>query len=137
MQTSRIASWAGMLALMVTAGCASAGTSGAGGAEGAATTGEGGAATAEGSIVRIMNVAPGASTITVYVVPEVGVDSPLGTVEGGQTKDFAFAGQPGRYTIRVVGSSGTQTSQQFQFFRNSIATWDMSLGRNVRVQGRR
>jgi len=137
MQTSRFASLVGMLALIVTAGCASGGSSGVGGAEGAATTGGGAAATEEGSLVRIMNVAPGASTITVYIVPEVGVDSPLGTVESGQTRDFAFTGAPGRYTIRVVGASGTQTSQQFQFFRNSIATWDMSLGRNVRVAGRR
>jgi hypothetical protein len=87
--------------------------------------------------VVIRNNEPGASTVTAYMMPEVGVDTPLGTVEAGREATFPFNGQPGRYRIRLVGSGGEQTSDIFQIFNNSQAYWDVSLGDRVRVGSRR
>jgi hypothetical protein len=87
--------------------------------------------------VVIRNNEPGATTVTAYMMPEVGVDRPLGTVEAGREARFPFEGQPGRYRIRLVGSSGEQVSDIFQLFNNSEARWDVSLGDRVRVGSRR
>lgn len=91
---------------------------------------------AEGTIVTILNTAPGSSTVTVYMVPEIGVDMPIGTVEAGQTRTFSYSGQPGFYQIRTVGSNGERASNRFQLFRNSSVRWDMAAGGRVVVGGR-
>ena len=92
---------------------------------------------AEGSVVQIVNTAPGAVSVTVYMIPDgAGVDTPLGQVDSGQTREFSFAGMPGRYRIRAVGSAGEIASDIFQLYRNSRVRWDMSLGRRVQVSGR-
>jgi len=125
-----------LLAIGMTAACASGGGSGTprGGPDQAATPQP---PAAEGSVVQILNTAPGSVSVTVYMIPEAaGVDTPLGQVESGQTRTFNFAGQPGRYRIRAVGSSGETASDVFQLYRNSQVRWDMSLGRRVQVTGR-
>jgi hypothetical protein len=121
-----------LLAFVLAAGCASGGTP-AGGADPAIAPET---VPAEGSIVQIYNTASSAVTVTVYMVPEVGVDTPLGTVEAGQRSTFPFEGPPGRYRLRAVGSAGTVQSQTFEFYRNSQVRWDMNINQ-VRVGGRR
>lgn len=120
------------LALLLAAGCASGGTT-SGGAD-PATAEEG--VPAEGAIVQIYNTASSATRVMVYMRPEVGVDIPLGMVEAGERKTFPFDGQPGRYTLRAVGDTGTRTSRIFEFYRNSQVRWDMNINQ-VRVGGRR
>jgi hypothetical protein len=91
----------------------------------------------EGSVVQILNTSPGSVSITAYMVPDgAGVDTPLGTVESGQIREFAFNGAPGRYRIRTVGAAGEMSSDIFQLYRNSNVRWDMSLGRRVQVSQR-
>ncbi|MGD8276926.1 MAG: hypothetical protein PVH00_02820 [Gemmatimonadota bacterium] len=124
----------GLLALLVAVGCASGGAA-SGGAD-PATAGEGAAVPATGSIVQVYNTASSAVRATVYMVPEVGVDTPLGAVEAGQRASFPFEGPPGRYRLRAVGSMGTRESEFFQFYRNSQVRWDMNINQ-VRVAGRR
>lgn len=123
----------GVVALALTAGCASGGGAAAGGADPAATPES---VPAEGSIVQVYNTASSAVRVTVYMVPEVGVDSPLGVVEAQQRATFPFDGPPGRYRLRAVGSAGTIQSQLFEFYRNSQVRWDMNINQ-VRVGGRR
>ena len=131
----RLASAAILVTLLTTACASGGGTTPSGGADQA--TGQQPPA-AEGSVVQIANLAPAAVTITVYMVPDgVGVDTPLGTVEGGQTRDFNFSGAPGRYRIRVVGSNGETNSDIFQLHRNSLVRWDLSMGRRPTVSARR
>ncbi|MGH7503543.1 MAG: hypothetical protein ACREL7_17590 [Longimicrobiales bacterium] len=119
----------------IVAACASGGTTAtpAGGAQ--TQQGETPPA-ADGTVVTILNTAPGATTITVYMKPEIGVDAPLGTVEGGQMRTFPYEGAPGFYQIRTVGAAGERLSDRFQMFRNSSVRWDMSAGRRVVVGGR-
>jgi len=124
----------GLLALLLAAGCASGGTA-SGGAD-PATTPEGAAVPTTGSIVQVYNTASSAVRVTVYMVPEVGVDTPLGAVEAGQRASFPFEGPPGRYHLRAVGSTGTRESDIFEFYRNSQVRWDMNINQ-VRVGGRR
>jgi hypothetical protein len=133
MRMSRIASVACALMVGFLSACASGGSS-----AGATNTmaGEETADSAPMSVV-IRNNAPGATTVTVYMMPEVGVDRPLGTVEAGREQRFPFDGQPGRYRIRLVGSAGDRISDIFQLFNNSEARWDVSLGNRVRVGARR
>jgi hypothetical protein len=121
-----------ILALAISAGCASGGTT-TGGADPAISPAT---VPAEGSIVQIYNTASSSVRVTVYMVPEVGVDTPLGTVEAGQRTAFPFEGPPGRYRLRAVGSNGSVQSQLFEFYRNSQVRWDMNLN-HVGVGGRR
>lgn len=120
----------GALALM--AACASSSSSTVTG--GAQTAGD--SVPAQGTVVTVRNTAPGATTITVYMKPEIGVDTPLGTVEAGESRTFSYDGQPGFYQIRTVGSNGERTSTRFQLFRNSSIRWDMAAGARVVVGGR-
>jgi hypothetical protein len=118
--------------LVVAAACASSGGTSGGGAQ----TQQGAGTPRQGTTIEILNNAPGAATVTVYMVPEFGVDTPLGPLDGGETRTFAFDGPPGYYRIKVVGPSGESLSDRFQLFRNSSVRWDMSAGRRVRVGGR-
>ena len=86
--------------------------------------------------IVILNSTPGASTMTAYMMPEVGVDRVLGTVEAGREATFAFDGEPGRYRIRLVGARGEIVSDIFRLSDNSEGRWDVSLGARVRVSGR-
>ena len=122
----------GIIALTLAAGCASGGAA-PGGADPAATPET---VPAEGAIVQIYNTASSAVRVTVYMVPEVGVDTPLGVVEAAQRATFPFDGPPGRYRLRAIGSAGTVQSQIFEFYRNSQVRWDMNINQ-VRVGGRR
>lgn len=131
MRGSRKASIGWIVALGVMAGCASSG------ATGGTQTQQGEGVAAGSSIIVIRNSQPGASSITAYMQPEVGVDTPLGNVNGGQTAQFPFDGPPGRYRIRTVGPAGEVVSDVFQLFPNSMVRWDMSLGRSVIVGSRR
>src|SRR5512134_3972712 len=106
MSRSRVTTAVAVLALGLASACASGGGAGTptGGPDQA--TGQQ-PPQAEGSIVQILNTAPGAVSVTVYMIPDgAGVDTPLGQVESGQTRDFNFGGMPGRYRIRAVGSAG-------------------------------
>jgi hypothetical protein len=86
--------------------------------------------------IVIVNSTPGAGTMTAYMMPEVGVDRALGTVEAGREATFAFDGEPGRYRIRLVGARGEIVSDIFRLSDNSEGRWDVSLGARVRVSGR-
>jgi hypothetical protein len=119
-------------ALALVAACASSSSSTVTG--GAQTAGD--SVPAQGTVVTVLNTSPSATTITVYMKPEIGVDTPLGTVEAGESRTFAYDGLPGFYQIRTVGSNGERTSTRFQLFRNSSIRWDMSAGGRV-VVGRR
>ncbi|MCI0432697.1 MAG: hypothetical protein L0271_03465 [Gemmatimonadetes bacterium] len=119
------------LAALFAAACASGGTGGGAQTQQGADTGQ-----QQGTTVQIFNTAPGAATVTVYMVPEIGVDTPLGAIDAGENRAFPFSGAPGWYRIRVVGPSGEIQSDRFQLFRNSSARWDMSTGRRVVVSGR-
>jgi len=132
MRVSRIAAVACALMVGFLSACASGGTSSAANT----MAGDEPADNSPMSVI-IRNNAPGATTVTVYMMPEVGVDRPLGTVEAGREVRFPFDGQPGRYRIRLVGSAGDQISDIFQLFNNSEARWDVSLGNRVRVGARR
>jgi hypothetical protein len=125
----------GLLAFLLAAGCASGGGAATRGAD-PATAAEGAAVPATGSIVQVYNTAAAAVRVTVYMVPEVGVDTPLGSVEAGQRTSLPFKGPPGRYRLRAVGSTGTVQSELFDFYRNSQVRWDMNINQ-VRVSGRR
>lgn len=93
--------------------------------------------TPAGSVVQILNNAPGASTVTVYLVPEAGVERALGTVDNGQTREFPIGSLTGRYRLRTVGAGGESVSDVFTLSSNTLVRWDMSLGRQVRVSTRR
>lgn len=86
--------------------------------------------------IVIVNSTPGAGTMTAYMMPEVGVDRALGTVEAGREATFAFDGEPGRYRIRLVGAGAETVSDIFRLSDNSEGRWDVSLGARVRVSGR-
>lgn len=131
MRVTRIASACALVFGLLLSACASGGTSG-----GMDTMGGDEPEAASPMTVVIRNNAPGATTVTAYMMPEVGVDRPLGTVEAGREARFPFDGQPGRYRIRLVGSSGEQVSDIFQLYNNSEARWDVSLGDRVRVGSR-
>lgn len=133
MRVFRIASVALVLPFALVSACASGGTQ----STGTDTMAGDQPADQAPMSVTIRNNAPGATTVTAYMMPEVGVDRPLGTVEAGRETRFPFDGQPGRYRIRLVGSGGEIISDTFQLFNNSEARWDVSLGRNVRVGSRR
>lgn len=123
------------LLMFVAAACAGRSTGSTGGMD--TVTGQQ-APAPEGSVIQILNTSPGSVAVTVYMVPDgAGVDTALGTVEAGQTREFAFNGPPGRYRIRTVGATGEVTSDIFQLYRNSQVRWDMSLGRRVQVSQRR
>ena len=83
--------------------------------------------------IVVMNTLPGAVTVNVFLVPASGADTPLGSINAGQTKTFTFPGPAGRYTLRAVGRAGENDSNPFQLDRGMQATWDMSLGRDVRI----
>ncbi len=131
MRVGNLRSIAAVVTLLAATACASGGA-----APGGAQTQEGAAGQPEGTVVQVLNTAPGSSTVTVYMVPEIGVDTPLGAIESGQTRIFPFSGSPGWYQIRAVGPAGTMMSERFQLYRNSTARWDMSTGRRVVVGGR-
>ena len=136
MPALRFTSLAAVLTFGLVAGCASGGGSTpppAGAAEPAASLDP----VQQATTIVVRNTQPGSVTINVFLVPDVGVDTPLGSIDAGQTKTFTFDGPPGRYTLRAVGSAGETVSNTFQLYRSSEATWDMSLGRNVRVGGKR
>lgn len=121
-----------LVMLLFATACASGG-----GATGGAQTQQGAdTGQQQGTTVSVSNTAPGASTVTVYMVPEIGVDTPLGAVDAGLSRQFPFAGAPGWYRIRAVGPTGETVSDRFQLYRNSSARWDMSTGRRVIVMGR-
>jgi len=121
-----------LVMLLSAAACASGGGGAAGGAQTqqGAETGQ-----QQGTTVTVANTAPGASTVTVYMVPEIGVDTPLGAIDAGMSRRFPFAGAPGWYRIRAVGPNGETVTDRFQLYRNSSARWDMSTGRRVLVAG--
>lgn len=135
MRVFRIASVGLALSFGILSACASGGGSQSTGTD--TMAGDQAAADAAPMSIVIRNNAPGATTVTAYMVPEVGVDRPLGTIEAGTEARFGFNGQPGRYRIRLVGSAGETNSDIFQLFNNSEARWDVSLGRRVRVGARR
>jgi hypothetical protein len=122
------------MAVALFTACASGGASPPGGAQQAAGAEP---PAREGSVVLIRNTVPSSSTINVFMVPDVGVDIQLGVVDGGQSAEFPFNGPPGQYTLRATGPAGQITSERFQAYRNSLITWDISLGRRVRVGSRR
>jgi hypothetical protein len=130
MHRPRLAPFGFALALALLSACASGGSQ-------TGDTASPQQASPQGSIILVRNTAPGAVTVNVFLKPDVGVDTPLGSVDGGQSKEFSFDGPPGRYTLRAIGSLGETLSETFQLYRNSQATWDMSVGKNVRVGGRR
>jgi hypothetical protein len=84
--------------------------------------------------IIVSNTQPGAVTVNVFLVPDTGADTPLGSIDAGQTKTFPFPGPAGRYTLRAVGRAGETVSNPFQVDPGSEATWDMSLGRDVRLR---
>jgi hypothetical protein len=133
MRVTRIASACALAFGILSSACASGGST----SNGMDTMGGDQPTTQAPMSVVIRNNAPGAATVTAYMMPDVGVDTPLGTVEAGREASFPFNGQPGRYRIRLVGASGEQVSDIFQLFNNSEARWDVSLGERVRVGSRR
>lgn len=131
MRVTRIAYFACAVAAGVLSACASGGST-PGGVN--VMAGEAPAIAAPMSIV-ILN-RPGASTMTAYMMPEVGVDRALGIVEAGREATFAFDGEPGRYRIRLVGAGGEIVSDIFRLTDNSEGRWDVSLGTRVHVSRR-
>lgn len=107
------------------AGCAS------GGAGGADQTGA-----QAGISISVQNNNPGSSTITVSVVPEVGVRRTLGQVPAGQTRAFAYDGIPGQYRLIALSDVGGELrSELFRIFANSTVRWNLATN-NVTVSGR-
>lgn len=109
------------------AGCASTGTGEAG---------AGAAGGQQGVTIRVENNQPGGSTITVSVVPDVGVRRTLGQIPAGETRDFAYEGMRGGYhliALRDIG--GELRSESFRLFANSLVRWNLSTN-NVTVSGR-
>jgi len=122
--------WAASMALM--AACAS------GGGNRGAVDAMGGAepASREGTIIVVRNNRPGAVTVTAYLMPEVGADRTLGSIDPGREVRFPFNGPAGRYRLRLVGAGGETVSDIFRLYESSEATWDLSLGLRVRVANR-
>jgi len=132
MRLSRIASIGWMLMIGLLASCASGGAS-----TGGAQTAVGAEADASGLSV-VIRTPPGSATVTAYMVPEVGVDTPLGTVNPGLEAKFSVDPAPGRYRIRLVGGEREEVSDIFDVFGNSaMARWDVSISRRVVVSSRR
>jgi hypothetical protein len=120
--------WIGatLLSAVCAAGCASSGTG---------TTDEP-AGAQSGIAINIQNNDPGGSTITVSVVPEVGVRRTLGQVPSGETRTFAYDGIPGQYQLIALSDvGGERRSEQFRIFANSLVRWNLSTN-NVTVSGR-
>jgi hypothetical protein len=116
-----------LLSAVLAAGCASGGT-------GAADDPAAGAAS--GIAISVQNNDPGGSTITVSVVPEVGVRRTLGQVPSGATQSFAYDGIPGQYRLIALSDvGGERRSELFRIFANSTVRWNLSTN-NVTVSGR-
>ena len=117
---------AALLSAVCAAGCASSGTS----------TADEPAGAQSGIAIAVQNSDPGGSTITVSVVPEVGVRRTLGQVPPGETRTFAYDGIPGPYRlIALSDAGGERRSQLFRIFANSMVRWNLSTN-NVTVSGR-
>jgi hypothetical protein len=107
------------------AGCASGGT-----------TADEPAGAQTGIAIIVQNNAPGGSTITVSVVPEVGVRRTLGQVPFGDTRTFPYDGIPGQYRLIALGDGGGERqSEVFRIFADSNVRWNLSTN-NVTVSGR-
>lgn len=132
MRVTRIAYFACVVAAGVLSACASGGGT-PGGVN--VMAGDAPVVAAPMSIV-ILNNRPGASMMTAYMMPEVGVDRALGTVDAGREVTFSFDGEPGRYRIRLVGAGGEIVSDIFRLTDDSEGRWDLSLGARVRVSRR-
>ncbi len=114
------------------------GGGGAGGAmSGTGGGGGGGRSGPSGSVVRVANLGAGNSVLTIYMSPDVGVETLLGTVEPGRTVGFPWTGDPGRYRIHALGAGTEVTSDSFRMPRNAEAYWDMSMGKHVTVSTHR
>ena len=132
MRVSRIASIGWMLTIGMLTSCASGGST-----TGGAQTAVGAQADQTGLSV-VIRTSPGSATVTAYMVPEVGVDTPLGTVSPGVEERFSIQPTPGRYRIRLVGGERDEVSDIFDLFANSaLARWDVSVSRRVVVSSRR
>jgi hypothetical protein len=120
--------WIGatLLSAVFAAACASSGTG----------TADEPAGAQSGIAINIQNNDPGGSTITVSVVPDVGVRRTLGQVPSGETRTFAYDGVPGQYRlIALSDAGGERRSELFRIFANSMVRWNLSTN-NVTVSGR-
>jgi hypothetical protein len=116
-----------LLLIAAASGCASSGTGGAD---------EPAAGAQSGISINIQNNDPGGSTITVSVLPEVGVRRSLGQVPSGETRTFAYDGVPGQYQLVALSDAGGERrSEVFRIFANSTVRWNLSTN-NVTVSGR-
>jgi hypothetical protein len=99
--------------------------------------GAGGAQAAQPMRVTVENNRPGGSTVTIFIVPDVGVRRQLGEVQSGQTATFTYSGAAGPYRLLAQGGGGDFTSNSFRIFENTGEVhWNMASN-NVRVQNRR